>query len=43
MDAEVDMIFWVADTERMELLPLKQAFRFKRRNLMPGQMLFKPK
>jgi hypothetical protein len=41
-DLEVDLIFWVADTENMHLLSMKQVFRFKRRNLEPG-WLYKAK
>jgi hypothetical protein len=42
-DEEVDLVFWVADTGRMEVRPLKQSFRIKRKDLQAGSWLRKSK
>ena len=42
-DEEIDLVFWVADTEKMELMPFKQMFRFKRKDLKAGDVLWEGK
>ena len=40
-DETVDLMFWIANTEKMEVLPFRQALRFKRSKLEPNQVLLK--
>jgi len=42
-DELIDILFWVADTEHMIVLPMKRVLRIKRKRLEPGQELFEGK